>query len=169
MLLFYILSGKGKIMVRPETEYIKCVHCGKTTARKNGTQNGKQRYLCKSCKRTFCETNDGNRYSRAAYKVLQLLYNILDKKFYGTRNIDTALKFATKNFNPHETNKIRFSTISLSKQDDIELVCMNPRLLIDIENDKLCFYQIPKFEPTKDNKTRTITITEDTTLKTYNI
>lgn len=156
-------------MVRRATKYIKCVLCGEITARKTGTQNGKQRYLCKSCGHTFNETNDGNKYSRAAYKVLKLLYNMLDKNFYGTRNIDKALTFATKNYNPHEINKIKFSSISLDKQNDIELACMNPRLIIGIENDKLCFYQIPKFEPTKDKKQRTITITEDTTLKTYNI
>ena len=35
---------------------MKCKHCGSEKTRKNGTSKGYQRYKCKSCERTFSNT-----------------------------------------------------------------------------------------------------------------
>lgn len=42
---------------------MSCHHCGSTAARKNGSYQGVQRYLCKSCGRSF--TSRGERFSKA--------------------------------------------------------------------------------------------------------
>lgn len=46
------------------TKVVMCVHCGGEDVVRNGqTSNGKQRLLCKSCKRTSREDRQGPRYS----------------------------------------------------------------------------------------------------------
>ncbi len=46
------------------TKVVMCVHCGGDDVVRNGkTNNGKQRLLCKSCKRTSREERSGPRYS----------------------------------------------------------------------------------------------------------
>lgn len=47
------------------TRVVVCVHCGGEDMVRNGkTSNGKQRLLCKSCKRTSREDRAGARYSK---------------------------------------------------------------------------------------------------------
>ena len=36
-----------------ETMELECPHCHSTSIKKNGTKKGVQRYLCKSCNKTF--------------------------------------------------------------------------------------------------------------------
>lgn len=45
-----VVDDKGKV--------IACPHCGSVTVVKHGTKDGKQRYRCKDCKKTFMETTD---------------------------------------------------------------------------------------------------------------
>ncbi len=48
------------------TKVLLCVHCGGDDVVRNGkTNNGQQRLLCKSCKRTSREERAGPRYSEA--------------------------------------------------------------------------------------------------------
>ena len=43
---------------------MQCPHCGSESSRKHGqTGNGKQRYFCKSCSRSFRENPGTNAYS----------------------------------------------------------------------------------------------------------
>lgn len=43
--------------VNQDLDTVVCPHCGSVKAIKNGTRNGRQRYLCKDCKKTFGDTN----------------------------------------------------------------------------------------------------------------
>lgn len=45
-----VVGNKGKV--------IGCPHCGSATVVKHGSKDGKQRYRCKDCKKTFIETTD---------------------------------------------------------------------------------------------------------------
>ena len=49
-----------------------CHHCGSATFRKNGSYRGVQRYVCKTCGRTF--TDRGTRYSREVKEQAMLMY-----------------------------------------------------------------------------------------------
>ena len=42
---------------------VNCKHCGSTEHSRNGMVHGKQRYLCKSCKRTFREGDLREKYT----------------------------------------------------------------------------------------------------------
>lgn len=71
---------------------MKCISC-KTLAVKNGKQtNGKQRYYCKSCKKSFQST-----YCYKAYKLETntLIKNLL-KEGCGIRSISRILKISKK-------------------------------------------------------------------------
>jgi transposase-like protein len=49
-----------------------CKHCGGNRLNKNGRQGGKQRYLCRDCRRTFREGKD-NRVKEIDDKMLRVL------------------------------------------------------------------------------------------------
>ena len=40
-----------------ELDTVVCPHCGSVKSIKNGTRNGRQRYFCKDCSKTFGDTN----------------------------------------------------------------------------------------------------------------
>ena len=40
-----------------DTNAVVCPHCGSVKSIKHGTRNGRQRYLCKDCGKTFGDTN----------------------------------------------------------------------------------------------------------------
>ena len=61
-------AEKGKVVLPPELvallekctinrgEELVCPLCGSTSVNKNGKKDGRQRYLCKSCVKTFGDT-----------------------------------------------------------------------------------------------------------------
>lgn len=50
----YLSSVKDAFLpVDINREITSCPHCGSTHYVKNGTKDGRQRYLCKFCKKTF--------------------------------------------------------------------------------------------------------------------
>ena len=56
--------------LRATTRMIECPHCGSTRIVRNGSHGGKQRYLCKDCKRTSGHSNGFPMYhSRKPYLV----------------------------------------------------------------------------------------------------
>jgi hypothetical protein len=53
---------------------MKCHHCGSESYRKNGSYRGVQRYICKSCGRSF--TSRGERFDRRTKeKALEMYLN----------------------------------------------------------------------------------------------
>ena len=42
-------------MSKPNTNIIRCTHCGSYEYKKNGKSNGHQNYICKKCKRSFSD------------------------------------------------------------------------------------------------------------------
>ena len=42
-------------MSKPNTEIIRCTHCGSYEYKKNGKKDGHQNYVCKNCKRSFSD------------------------------------------------------------------------------------------------------------------
>ena len=53
-----------------------CSHCGSESYRKNGrTRNDKQKYLCKSCGRTFRENPGTNAYSEERKEEILRAYH----------------------------------------------------------------------------------------------
>ena len=40
-----------------DLDAVVCPHCGSVKSIKHGTRNGRQRYLCKDCGKTFGDTN----------------------------------------------------------------------------------------------------------------
>lgn len=41
-----------------DTDIIACIHCGSVDTKKHGKYNGKQRFFCKDCKKTFTPTTN---------------------------------------------------------------------------------------------------------------
>lgn len=42
-------------MSKPNTDIIRCTHCGSYEYKKNGKKDGHQNYVCKNCKRSFSD------------------------------------------------------------------------------------------------------------------
>jgi transposase-like protein len=51
-----------------------CKHCGSGDLRKNGFNRGKQRYFCKSCKRSQVEGDNRGKYSLDIKRAAIMLY-----------------------------------------------------------------------------------------------
>jgi len=56
--------AKGKI----------CPHCGAKTVSRNGKYNGKQRYICKSCRKTFTDFTNSATYKSKKSMDMWLIY-----------------------------------------------------------------------------------------------
>lgn len=55
---------------------VACYHCGSESVVRDGqTSNGKQRYKCKSCRRSFRESPQVNGYSEAEKELILRAYN----------------------------------------------------------------------------------------------
>lgn len=55
---------------------MQCSHCGSDSYRKDGfTSNGKQKYRCKSCARTFRENPGTNAYSEERKEEILRAYH----------------------------------------------------------------------------------------------
>lgn len=57
---------------------VQCPHCRSIETVKNGTQNGKQRYRCKKCKRTFQEYVERIKRTYNIERFLCTLYKLID-------------------------------------------------------------------------------------------
>ena len=118
-----------------------CPYCESEDTVRYGIQREKQRYKCKSCNRTFCETNNGVTYERNTKKALALIYNLLSNDFYYKTSIKDAWTALSKQ--KIKNDKLKVKLIShLDKNPKIE--CYNAKTIICLENDTIIFHQIQK-------------------------
>lgn len=125
--------------MRKVTEPKICPYCESEQTVRYGIQRNKQRYKCKSCKRTFCETNNGITYERNAKRAIALIYKLLSNDFYYKTSINEAWRALSKQ--KIKNDKLTIKLIShIDKNTKIE--CYNAKTIICLENDTIIFHQI---------------------------
>lgn len=89
-------TSETKIKDDPEKKIVACVHCGSIAIIKHGIINGRQRYTCKDCKKTFTNSSGTvtyhSRLEPAQWKELLrgLIENLTLKEI--AANINTSVK-----------------------------------------------------------------------------
>jgi transposase-like protein len=70
-------GGTSRLVQSDRRRKAKCSHCGSSQIVKDGyTPNGKQRYMCRSCKRTSREDSQSTAYDAAKRKQVLQVYLI---------------------------------------------------------------------------------------------
>ena len=124
-----------------------CPYCGKIDLKYNGyTKNGKRRYCCKDCGKTFTRFSKYRLYKQAKL-ALGVLYNLLNNDFYDTSSLQDALNKACKDGKEVDLNTFDFDVEYNSKKrryNSLKYVCRNPKLLLCLNEDKI---QVIKIHP----------------------
>ena len=114
---------------------IQCPYCEETNTKKNGKQNGKQRYLCKNCGRSFQNPYIIAKRTYSAERFFNTLYNLIESKETKISFDETSLD----NINPYikENNKKKIVIKSIPQRSIKNLVVhsYNLKIAIVFEND----------------------------------
>lgn len=123
---------------------MKCLYCESKNIKKNGKFNGKQRYRCKDCGKTWSESHKCADFSKTETRQLSLLLNLIDE-IIDNKVILRNSKVAPQLFKERSRinkKQIQFHDIKIS--GDIEIDCYKPTLLICQDGDLIDIYRIPK-------------------------
>ena len=147
-------------MEKSSTEKIKCVH---SSFKRNGlTANGKQRYRCKICGKTFTAQST-YKINKKARVALGILYNLLEADFYDAPTLQKALYKACLKEKELDLHEVDYdSCINKHKVHGsvLKYICYNPKLIVCIEDNKLKLYKIHPANKETKNKSRNIHIQE---------
>ncbi len=123
----------------------KCPKCDGRTI-KYGTRNGKQRYRCRHCSCTFYNPElQEYKYTRNTKRILSLLFNMLDKDFFGAEDLEQALHPTEKYYK--QAKKIQFNTkvLEFKTKKEVKIGCYKAKLLICQDDKSITFIPIPPY------------------------
>lgn len=120
-------------------ESVSCPHCEHNNVKKNGHNNGAQRYLCNNCKKTFIKNADKKRikYNSKEKAFLSMLLDFLQP----ISNENNSFKQIIKNLDEaySDSSQFRFEQVELSNKTN-EIQCYQPKVLICKENNTVTIY-----------------------------
>ncbi len=139
---------------------IKCIICGEDTI-KYGVRNGRQRYRCKSCHKTFYDpATRRQKYQHNTDRVLSLLFNLLENNFYEQGSFDEAIQL-TEKYHEYAINAQYNAKYikEFKNRKELDIGCYKAKLLVCQDEKNIIFIPIPSYEPRENNQyKRTITI-----------
>ena len=121
---------------------IKC-QCGSTNIKKNGKHNGRQRYLCKDCGKTFYYPHE-YKYQHNTKRILSLLYKMLYNDLFKAEDLEEAL-YDTRPYYQYACNTLfckKYLERSKNKRN-LKIECYKPKLLICKDDKYITFIPIP--------------------------
>lgn len=146
-----------------EISNITCPHCNGTKIKKNGhTPNGKQRFYCRICGKSFT-TSAKFKISKKARLVLGVLYNLLDKDFYDSESLQQALQNACLQEKELNLDDVDYDGCLCNHKVQgsyLRYRCYNPKLILCVEDNKIKLYKIHPANKETKNKFRNIVIQE---------
>lgn len=138
---------------------IICPECESKNPIKHSRINGKQRYKCTFCGRTFNEDSTIERYTKKDLRFLSMIVNFLDSEPQEGRTLKDYLNEAKEEWHPC-VRKIKSQEHDYSKDDRTPSIqCYNPRVII-CKNDQgeIDIIKLPTCSFEEDSSTQTITM-----------
>lgn len=114
----------------------QCIKCKSTNIQKNGkTKAGKQKYKCKSCKKSFVWHPTEKTYSKPEKRLLSMLINLLELK--PTEDMSLHEAFHKIKFERRELSKFKLTGFKERlKGDSLLFERINFHMLISIDEKK---------------------------------
>ena len=131
----------------------QCPYCKKTNTKKNGTQNGKQRYLCKEndCRKSFQDGLIKIKKTYSAEKFFNTLYKLIESKDNNIRFDETSLdKINSYLKEKIEKKNIVINLIPKKSGENLVVHSYNLKMVIVFENNREV--QIYKYDSKAYNK-----------------